>query len=155
MLKTFLTTIGGVQAKSISGSGLIDAATAMLLSGQMDAKGLLAQPQINLCDTDVYIDQLDIRQLQLAKELFAPAWIRCCRNAAWNIRASVRSFFAAGSAAICDRQALRESGRSHRASPQNPWQSATPPVTARGRFSKAGKSGKSHCALPNKCVPLN
>ncbi|MEL7610205.1 MAG: ASKHA domain-containing protein [Bacillota bacterium] len=61
------TTIGGVQAKSICGSGLIDAAAALLQSDQMDAKGRLAQPKVNLCDTDVYIDQRDIRQLQLAK----------------------------------------------------------------------------------------
>lgn len=61
------TTIGGVRAKSICGSGLINAAAAFLLSGQMNARGRMVQPKIHLCDTDVYIDQRDIRQLQLAK----------------------------------------------------------------------------------------
>lgn len=64
------TTIGGKPAKSLCGSGLIDGAAAMLNGKIMDKKGLIhANPERTafIGETEVFINQQDIRQLQLAK----------------------------------------------------------------------------------------
>lgn len=63
------TTIGGAPADKLCGSGLIDAVAAMLEAGLVSAKGKLktAGGDFYIGDSQVYVSQKDIRQLQLAK----------------------------------------------------------------------------------------
>ena len=67
------TVIGGIPAKGICGSGLIDAVAAALDNGLINKRGRIqakeeidGQRVIPLCD-GVYLTQDDIRQVQLAK----------------------------------------------------------------------------------------
>lgn len=62
------STIGGVTAKTICGSGLIDAVAAYLSIGAINKKGRLQnRERLAIGDTSVSLTQMDIRQLQLAK----------------------------------------------------------------------------------------
>lgn len=64
------TTIGGAPATKLCGSGLIDAVAALLDAGMLDEKGAFLKEYNGRADipgTPVYINQKDIRQLQLAK----------------------------------------------------------------------------------------
>lgn len=65
-----VTVIGGGEARSLCGSGLIDAAAALLETGAMDYRGRL-RPELRqegapIAGT-VCLTQADVRQLQLAK----------------------------------------------------------------------------------------
>ena len=75
--KLLCTTIGGKEPIGICGSGIIDAAAAVLDAGIMDGFGLLDDETekgvwlddrdgLQLCG-DIYITQKDIRMIQLAK----------------------------------------------------------------------------------------
>lgn len=60
--------IGGGDARSICGSGLIDAAAAFLSSGALDETGLIADGEtLPIGNSGLSLTQQDIRQLQLAK----------------------------------------------------------------------------------------
>ena len=76
------TAIGGVPAKGICGSGLIDAAAVLRQSGVLDAEGSLQReghpframvceiggaPAVRFAGTGVLLTQADIRALQVAK----------------------------------------------------------------------------------------
>jgi uncharacterized 2Fe-2S/4Fe-4S cluster protein (DUF4445 family) len=68
------TTIGGLPATHLCGSGLIDAAAALFAAGLIDESGRLTaggasgkNARYTLAGSGVYISQQDIRQLQLAK----------------------------------------------------------------------------------------
>jgi len=64
------TTVGNAPAAKICGSGLIDAVAAMLDIGALDVKGKILKEYegvFTIPDTQVYITQKDIRQVQLAK----------------------------------------------------------------------------------------
>lgn len=64
------TTIGGAPANKLCGSGLIDAVAAMLQAGLINRKGKLKTPDggdFFLGESEVFVSQKDIRQLQLAK----------------------------------------------------------------------------------------
>ena len=62
------TVIGGGKAEGICGSGLIDAVAAALDAGWLNARGkiLTGDGLIHLTE-DIFLDQEDIRQVQLAK----------------------------------------------------------------------------------------
>ncbi|MBE6018415.1 MAG: DUF4445 domain-containing protein [Lachnospiraceae bacterium] len=60
------TVLGDTEAKSICGSGLIDAVAALLRNEILDETGLLEEEQYMFNDR-VYISRKDIRNLQLAK----------------------------------------------------------------------------------------
>lgn len=60
--------IGDGEAAGICGSGLIDLAAALLITGEIDESGRMAHGQTyRLGDTAVTITQKDIREVQLAK----------------------------------------------------------------------------------------
>lgn len=59
-------TIGGASAVSLCGSGLIDAAAALLKNGLLDETGRLSGERYDLTDA-VYVTAQDLRRLQLAK----------------------------------------------------------------------------------------
>ena len=70
--------ISGCTAAGICGSGILDAVSVMLDRGALDESGLLCesdpdvtvwkgQPSWRIADTEVYVTQKDIRQIQLAK----------------------------------------------------------------------------------------
>ena len=64
------TTIAGAPARTLCGSGLIDAVAALLKAGFITSKGKLKTPgggDFFFADSGVYLTQKDIRQLQLAK----------------------------------------------------------------------------------------
>lgn len=62
------TTIGGAPANKLCGSGLIDAVAAMLEAGLINRKGKLKTAgDFFLGESEVFVSQKDIRQLQLAK----------------------------------------------------------------------------------------
>ncbi|MDO4339900.1 MAG: ASKHA domain-containing protein [Eubacteriales bacterium] len=61
--------IGGGEPKGICGSGLLDAAACLLKTGQMDETGRLYE-DCHFSD-DVFLNQKDIRELQLAKAAIA------------------------------------------------------------------------------------
>ena len=64
--------IGGGEARSICGSGLIDAAAAFLSSGVLDMTGLITDGEtVSIGDSGLCLTQQDIRQLQLAKAAVA------------------------------------------------------------------------------------
>jgi len=60
-------TIGEKPAASLCGSGLLDAAAALLETGLLDESGRLREERVFLGGTDVYITQGDVRNVQLAK----------------------------------------------------------------------------------------
>ncbi|MGE4484768.1 MAG: ASKHA domain-containing protein [Oscillospiraceae bacterium] len=60
-------SIGGEKPRSICGSGLLDAAAALLKTGLMDETGRLTASEIRLGESDVLLTQADIRAFQLAK----------------------------------------------------------------------------------------
>ena len=60
-------TIGGGEAAGICGSGLIDAAAKLLDAGRIDAAGRLNETVSLNEERTVFINQKDIRELQLAK----------------------------------------------------------------------------------------
>lgn len=60
------TVIGGGKPQSICGSGLVDAAAALLATGELDETGRLENGDRHF-SPDVYLSGRDIRQLQLAK----------------------------------------------------------------------------------------
>ena len=66
------TVIGGGKAEGICGSGLIDAVAAALDAGWLNARGkiLTGDGLIHLTE-DIFLDQEDIRQVQLAKGAIA------------------------------------------------------------------------------------
>ena len=64
------TTIGGLPADKLCGSGLIDAVAALLNAGKITAKGKLKLAESGdffFEQSPVYLSQKDIRQVQLAK----------------------------------------------------------------------------------------
>ncbi|MDR0397439.1 MAG: ASKHA domain-containing protein [Oscillospiraceae bacterium] len=61
------STIGGEPARGICGTGLVDAAAAMLDGGILDETGYLDGGDFTFPGTDVTVTQKDIRALQLAK----------------------------------------------------------------------------------------
>lgn len=64
------TTIGNAAAGSLCGSGLIDAAAALLEAGYLHSSGKLQTPDggdFFIGGSRVYLSQRDLRQLQLAK----------------------------------------------------------------------------------------
>lgn len=62
------TTICDEAAETICGSGLIDAAAVYLSKGMIDKSGKLAgERRLKIGDSNVSLNQRDIRQLQLAK----------------------------------------------------------------------------------------
>lgn len=62
------STIGGETAKSLCGSGLIDAAAAYVNLGTINRSGKLKEGKsLKIGDSCVSLTQMDIRQLQLAK----------------------------------------------------------------------------------------
>ena len=79
-------TLGGLPPAGICGSGLIDATAAGLRSGQIDCKGriLTASGQLNLTaqadGTPLYLQQSDIRQVQLAKGAIRAGLERLCQT---------------------------------------------------------------------------
>lgn len=60
-------TIGEAKARSICGSGLLDAVTCLLETGEIDETGALQGNCIQLGGTEVLLTQKDIRSVQLAK----------------------------------------------------------------------------------------
>lgn len=62
--------IGGGEAKSICGTGLIDASAALLMTEQLDETGLIEDDPVTLAGA-VRLWQRDIRELQLAKSAIA------------------------------------------------------------------------------------
>jgi uncharacterized 2Fe-2S/4Fe-4S cluster protein (DUF4445 family) len=79
-----ITTIGGKPARGIAGSGLVDAAAALLDAGALDRRGGLSKnhplvmaeergPVVVLCHRPrkIFLSQADIRNLQLAKAAVA------------------------------------------------------------------------------------
>ncbi|NLX83630.1 MAG: DUF4445 domain-containing protein [Clostridiales bacterium] len=89
-----VTTIGNKKAVGICGSGLIDAAASFLELGLMDETGRLKGETIYLTD-EVYINQEDIRKLQLAKGAVAAAIGALCKTAGIRM-ADVQRFYLAG-----------------------------------------------------------
>lgn len=66
------SVIGGGEAESICGSGLIDAVAAALELGLLNQRGNILNPEKKLRLTDsVWLEQEDIRQVQLAKGAIA------------------------------------------------------------------------------------
>ena len=66
------STVGGVKAKGICGSGLVDAAAVMLEEGVMNFRGRVLTPEHTYTVTPgVTLTQDDIRQLQMAKGAIA------------------------------------------------------------------------------------
>ena len=64
------TTIANAPANKLCGSGLIDAVAALLKAGYITSKGKLKTPEggdFFFANSEVYLAQKDIRQLQLAK----------------------------------------------------------------------------------------
>lgn len=88
------TTIGGQEAASICGSGILDAASAFLDLGLMDETGRLAKDSLHLTEK-VFINQEDIRKLQLAKGAVAAAMGALCETAGVAFR-DIRHFYLAG-----------------------------------------------------------
>lgn len=88
------TTIGGAPARGICGSGLIDAAAALLDAGIMDETGRLEGGEALLADA-VHLSQDDIRKLQLAKGAVAAA-IGTLFTAAGIKGGDIRRFYLAG-----------------------------------------------------------
>lgn len=62
----YAEVIGGGEASGVCGSGLIDCIAAMLKLGAMDDTGYIEE-DFHLPGTAVTINQLDVRQVQLAK----------------------------------------------------------------------------------------
>ena len=89
------TTIGGMPARGLCGSGLIDAAAAFLELGLMDETGRLKGTQVNLTD-DVALYQDDIRKLQLAKGAVAAAIGTLCETAGVSLPGIQRFYLAGG-----------------------------------------------------------
>jgi uncharacterized 2Fe-2S/4Fe-4S cluster protein (DUF4445 family) len=66
------TTLGDVRPRGICGSGLVDAAAALLDSGRLNPSGRFAARQQSIMIADpVALTQTDIRELQLAKGAIA------------------------------------------------------------------------------------
>lgn len=59
-------TVGGIDAKGICATGLIDAVSLMLKHGVIDSSGYMEEKEYNLAD-NVTLTQADVRQFQLAK----------------------------------------------------------------------------------------
>jgi len=92
--KLEVTTIGKSPAKGICGSGLVDAAAALLETGLMDETGRLEQPEAELAP-GVALRQKDIRQLQLAKGAIAAAIGALCQSAGIGNK-DIKRFYLAG-----------------------------------------------------------
>ena len=89
-----VTTIAGAPARGICGSGLIDAAAALLKLGRMDVTGRLTRTGEPLTK-EVHLSQKDIRQLQLAKGAVAAAMGTLCHGAGISSQ-EIRRFYLAG-----------------------------------------------------------
>lgn len=92
--KLSIHTIGGGKAVGICGSGLIDAAAALLDIGALDETGFLQQEEYILADS-ITITRQDIRALQLAKAAVA-AGISCLLVAAGCSESEVSKVHLAG-----------------------------------------------------------
>lgn len=88
------TTIGDAPARGICGSGLVDAAAALLDLALMDETGRLSQDKVALAP-GVMLWQKDIRQLQLAKGAIAAAIGALCQTAGVRTR-DIHRFYLAG-----------------------------------------------------------
>lgn len=76
------STIGDLAPVGICGSGLLDLAAAMLVSGRMDETGYLEDGRCTIdSDANIFISQNDIRQIQLAKGAMAAGIGILCRSA--------------------------------------------------------------------------
>lgn len=73
--KPVYTTISGVPATGICGSGVIDAVSALVAEGIIDETGFLEESPYYITD-NVYITARDVREVQLAKSAVA-AGIQC------------------------------------------------------------------------------
>ncbi len=89
-----ITTIGNKPAIGLCGSGLIDAAAAFLNLGIMDETGHLDAEKAYLTDS-VWLNQEDIRKLQLAKGAIAAAISALCETAGL-AAADIQRFYLAG-----------------------------------------------------------
>lgn len=66
--KLVFHVIGGGVAKGFCGSGLLDLVASLLQIGEIDGSGrLMNGKEYRLSDTDVYLTQKDVREVQLAK----------------------------------------------------------------------------------------
>ncbi len=87
-------TIGGKRAVGICGSGLVDAAAALLDTGMLDETGALEEDPVPLKD-GVCLYQQDIRALQLAKAAIS-AGTHCLLRAAGCREEQVAAVYLAG-----------------------------------------------------------
>ncbi len=90
-------TIGGEKPIGICGSGLIDAAAALLDLGLLDETGALCEDNgdFSFDGSDVYINQRDLREVQLAKSAIA-AGIDALLDTAGLKAADISQVFVAG-----------------------------------------------------------
>lgn len=89
-----VSTIGNQEARGICGSGIIDAASALLDLGLMDETGRLKEETTYLT-RQVWLNQEDIRKLQLAKGAVAAAMGALCETAGLAYR-DIPQFYLAG-----------------------------------------------------------
>ena len=61
------SVIGGGVAKGLCGSGLLDLVSVLLQTGDIDETGRMEDGTFCLGDTQVYLTQKDVREVQLAK----------------------------------------------------------------------------------------
>jgi len=88
-------TIDGEKALGICGSGLIDAAAKMLDAGIIDETGKLTDTLYLDRDRIIYINQKDIRELQLAKSAIR-AGIKALLNRAGRDESDINKIIVAG-----------------------------------------------------------
>lgn len=95
------SVIGGGEAKGICGSGLIDAAAALLDSGLLNKRGRLQTAadrdgqRIALLADGIYLTQDDIRQIQLAKGAIHAGIVLMARQLGLELR-DIRQVLLAG-----------------------------------------------------------
>ncbi len=94
--KIYSHTIGNKPATGICGSGLIDAVSAFLESGDIDTEGTVLHPLvIKASGKDIFLNQKDIRVFQLAKSAVA-AGIECMLSRTGTDAADINTLYLSG-----------------------------------------------------------
>lgn len=88
------TTIAYAEPRGLCGSGLIDAAAALLQTGQLDESGKLAQETVQIAP-HVMLSAHDMRQLQLAKGAILAGINTLCTQVGVSAR-DIETFYVAG-----------------------------------------------------------
>ena len=119
------SVIGGVEAKGICGSGIVDAVAVMVKAGILDETGIIneedhafegditeveEQPAFRLPGTQVVITQKDIRAVQLAKSAVCSGMLTLIEEAGMQPKDVKRLTIAGGFGAFIDVQSAQTIG---------------------------------------------